>query len=97
MADDLANSREPLREILTGVVRYLVGHPRAKDTLEGIRRWWPAAGTPEWPPAELEEVLEELAAREWVLIRDTAQGRLWGANPSRLAEMERYLVEHTKE
>lgn len=77
--------------ILISVVRYLVGHPEAKDTAEGIRRWWRSPTEPEWPPEEFDRALKLLIARNWVEVRGTAQEPLYRAHPESLEEMRRFL------
>jgi hypothetical protein len=71
----------------------MVEHPDAKDTVEGIGTWW-HPGRDVWSATELRQALASLAARDWVVVRDVAQGvRLYGANPRHLADMRRYLSE----
>jgi hypothetical protein len=71
----------------------MVEHPDAKDTVEGIATWW-QSGRESWPPGDLRQALDSLAARDWVVVRDVAHGvRLYGANTRRLADMRRFLAE----
>jgi len=100
MGDDFNYRSGTFLEVLFGVIAYLVHHPDAKDTPAGIRRLWRPPTAPEWPAAELEEVLEDLAARDWLVVRGAGQERLYGANPQGLAEMTKCLAaygRHTKE
>ena len=90
---DEAYSSDSLRRVIAGILHYMVEHPDAKDTVEGIGTWW-KTGRDVWPAAELHQALTTLAARDWVVIRDVAQGvRLYGVNPRRLTEMRRHLEE----
>ncbi|MGA6828029.1 hypothetical protein ACO9S2_10490 [Nitrospira sp. NS4] len=74
------------------ILRHLVEHPDAKDTLEGIVRWW---GEPLLRTAEVEVVrrsLDELTDRGWVSVRTAGTGvRLYGLNKDRLDDVKRYL------
>jgi len=73
------------------IVRYLVRHPEAKDTAEGIAKWWKGTDASEWRSGVLAEALAFLARKQWVLVRETAQGRLFSTNPALLEEMEQFL------
>jgi len=74
------------------ILRHLVEHPDAKDTLEGIVRWW---GEPLIRTAHAEVVrrsLDELTERGWVSVRTGGIGiRLYGLNKDRLDDVKRYL------
>ena len=75
------------------MLRYLVAHPEAKDTVEGITRWWQPAGEPGWSAAEVSAALDFFARRSWVSVREAGSARLWSANPERVGEMRRFLDE----
>ena len=74
------------------ILRHLVEHPDAKDTLEGIVRCW---GDPLIRTAHTEVVrqgLHELTHRGWVSVRTGGTGmRLYGLNKDRLEDVKRYL------
>ncbi len=62
---DDRKTQETAREIL----RYLVDHPRAEDTLEGIARWWLERGRIERTVDEVAGSLELLMARDLIQER----------------------------
>ena len=97
MEGDFTNPHTTRGKILAGLIRYLVRHPGAKDTAEGIRHWWRDADQPEWRAEDLEAVLEYLVERNWAAARDAPAGRLFGAGTVSLDEMQRFLEEYAGE
>jgi hypothetical protein len=82
------NYQTVLREIL----RYLVEHPDAKDTLEGIVKWWLSTNQGEWGRAVVQEALDLLVARGWLMERGTLPSRkIYGVNKVRLGEIRAFL------
>jgi len=76
--------------VVRQLARYLAEHPEAKDTIEGIRRWWLPEGHP-YGAAEVQEALDELVRRGWVVVRAVPpHRRLYGANPARVGEMRHF-------
>jgi hypothetical protein len=61
--------------VTTAILRYLVAHPDAKDTVDGIARWWLAPradrGGHQWNRDVVQEAIDELVARGWVVKRET--------------------------
>jgi hypothetical protein len=58
--------------VITEILRYLVEHPDAKDTIEGIARWWIQPQRPEgdeWKRDLVQGAMDELVARGWVVRR----------------------------
>jgi hypothetical protein len=81
-----------IEQAVRTILRHLVEHPDAKDTVEGIVRWW---GDPADRTAHVEVVrrsLEELTQRGWVSIRMGGSGIcVYGLNKDRLDEVKRHL------
>lgn len=72
------------------VLQYLMSNPGAKDTLEGIRKWWIATRRQEPRSDELQAVLEELMQKGWVVrFKPTGSKHVYGLNKERLQEIEK--------
>jgi chromosome segregation ATPase len=79
-----------IREIL----QYLIEYPNAKDTLQGILRWWLPGGETEGTEEEVQESLDILVARGWLTQRHTSSSHmLYGMNIDKLEEIEKFLQE----
>src|SRR5215510_15320649 len=63
-------------QIAQGVLAYLVEHPQAQDTLEGITHWWWLGQEIARRTAEVQSVLVDLVRRGLVLERRGADGRI---------------------
>ena len=82
-----------MREILgQQILRYLLVHPGARDSAEGIRVWWLRPGCEATAP-EVEEALDELVDRGWVETSGEGDVILFGLVPSASADIRRYLTE----
>ena len=60
--------------VIAEILRYLVEHPDAKDTIEGITRWWIPPQRPEgdeWKRDLVQGAMDELVARGWIVRRET--------------------------
>ena len=83
---------DEMEQVVRAILRHLVEHPDAKDTLDGIVRWW---GEPLQRTGQVEVVrrsLDELTQRGWVSVRTGGTGiRLYGLNKDRLDDVKRYL------
>lgn len=91
MTDEGARARPvPLaRQIL----RYLVSHPAAKDTAEGVLKWWLPEGRVEYDRAAVQEALDCLVAKGWLTERETRpSGRLYGLRRGNLREIKAFLA-----
>ncbi len=76
------------REILS----YLVEHPDAKDTTEGIMNWWLSKGDTERERDEVQKAIDFLVAKGWLVMREIADSKkIYGVEMGRLGEIETYL------
>jgi hypothetical protein len=75
------------------VLQHLMSNPGAKDTLEGIRKWWVATRRQEPRADELQAVLDELLHKDW-LVRFKPRGSkyVYGLNKERLQEIQQELL-----
>jgi hypothetical protein len=84
-------------EILQYLLQYLIAHPDAKDTLQGILRWW-FPGNMDREETEVQEALDLLVARSWLTQRRTTPSRtLYGLNKKKLEEIKVFLRERERE
>jgi hypothetical protein len=58
------------------ILDYLLRHPDAQDTIEGIIEWWLLEQRIIQAKAEIERAVEELALRQLVITRRTRDGRI---------------------
>jgi hypothetical protein len=71
------------------VLQYLMSNPGAKDTLEGIRKWWIATTRQEPRTDELQAVLDELMQKGWVVrFKPTGSKHVYGLNKECLQEIQ---------
>ncbi|WP_447979256.1 hypothetical protein [Candidatus Nitrospira bockiana] len=71
--------------VIEEILRYVVEHPEAKDTIEGIARWWVRADDRRWPRELVHEAVEELVARGWIVRRETTASHVvYGLNKPHL-------------
>lgn len=60
------NIPESVRAAMAGILRYLQSHPDARDTPEGIRRWWLVAESGEFSDTEVTAALAHLLQQDKV-------------------------------
>ncbi|OGW48099.1 MAG: hypothetical protein A2V62_04735 [Nitrospirae bacterium RBG_19FT_COMBO_58_9] len=81
-----------VEQAVQAILRHLVEHPEAKDTLEGIVRCWGEPLIRTAPAEVVRKGLDELTHRGWVSVRTVGTGmRLYGLNKDRLDDVKRYL------
>jgi len=74
------------------VLQYLMSNPGAKDTLEGIRKWWIATRQLEPRSDELQAVLDELMQKGWVVrFKPRGSKHVYGLNKERRQEIQTRL------
>ena len=74
------------------ILRYLLVHPEARDSAEGIRVWWLRPGC-EATADEVEEALEDLIERGWVRSDGDGDVVLFGLNGQPGADVLRYIAQ----
>jgi hypothetical protein len=79
---------QPIREIL----QYLIKNPDAKDTLDGIYRWWLPKEHREWGREEVRKAVDMLTSKGWLTKRGTIPSKeIYGINRDRLQDIENFL------
>jgi hypothetical protein len=78
--------------LIEEVLRYLVDHPDAKDTVDGILEFWLPSGVNRGK-REVQEVLDVLvSAKGWLTERKTGSSEtFYGLNKNHLAEIRNFL------
>jgi hypothetical protein len=75
------------------VLRYLLEHPAAADSIEGVRLWW-LRGAGAVSQSMLRTVLDELLRREWLMTRgDRPETRIYCLNENEREAVERFARE----
>ena len=81
-------------EFKRSILDYLVRHPGAKDTQEGVLNWWIAAPCRDDGAERLAvEALNKLVAQGWVLKRETSSQPIYSLNHARLEEIRTFLTQ----
>jgi hypothetical protein len=81
----------PLDEISREILRYVVAHPRAKDTVSGITKWWLARSVSQEGTKRVEASLQILVNRGWLIGRSPQSETIYSLNEDTLPEIERFL------
>jgi hypothetical protein len=80
------------RPLANDVLAYLVQHPEARDTTEGIADWWLLEQRIRSAVAEVEAALGALVSQGFVVARECRDGRTYyGLNRAKEREVRRYL------
>jgi hypothetical protein len=70
------------------ILAYLVEHPEARDTLEGIVEWWLLERQIKFHTARVKEALSELVAKGLVIEQKEYDSKIhYRVNQSRLEEI----------
>jgi hypothetical protein len=82
MAQTLLNQRcsrswESHLQIESAILRYVVQHPAAKDTVEGIAEWWLLEAQVSATVAEVKMALEKLVSRGRMAAEQHTDGRIY--------------------
>ena len=84
------------RELVAEILRYLVVHPKAKDTIRGIEQWWLSQSVNVEAKRKLEESLEFLVAKGWLIERSSPQSpTIYSLNEAELDQVKKFLEEES--
>jgi hypothetical protein len=84
------DSPQSYEQLIQRILRYCVDHPDAKDTLDGILKWW----LKEARQSDVQHALDFLVSKQWLTARETAPGKkIYGLNKDRLDEIKNYLAQ----
>ena len=74
------------------VLAYLVQHPQARDTMEGIVEWWLLEQRIRCAIADVEAALSDLVRKDFLISRQRSDGRIsYGLNREKEREIRRHL------
>jgi hypothetical protein len=82
------------REVVVEILRYLVAHPKAKDTISGIEKWWLSKNVSLEGRSKLHESLELLVLKGWLVSRGSPQSEtIYSLNEKKVREIEEFIEE----
>jgi hypothetical protein len=74
------------------ILAYLVDHPKAQDTLEGIVNWWLLERTIKFQEAQVKKALAELVAKRLVIEQIGPDSHIhYRINQSRFEEIKKLV------
>jgi hypothetical protein len=77
-----------MTQVEEDIVGYLLDHPEAKDTLDGIVRWWVMEQRIRREMLQVEQAIGELVQRGWLLERESADAQVhYRLNPAKTEEI----------
>ena len=87
-----ADDNQRHEKLTRAILAYCVEHPDAKDTVDGILRWWFPDGAARWRVDEVKSALETLTARGWLTSRKLQQfDEIYGVSKEKITEIKAYL------
>ena len=85
---------DPGCPIANKVLAYLLEHPQAQDTMEGIVEWWLLEQRIRCAIADVEAALSDLVKNDFLITHQRADGRIsYGLNREKERKIRRYLKE----
>jgi hypothetical protein len=69
--------RDDERQLADEVLGYLLRHPEAQDTVEGVAEWWLLERRVAEAMANVEAVVSSLVAREFLVATEAKDGRVY--------------------
>ena len=81
------------RQAASEIIQYVLHHPEAKDTIDGIRNFW-LLQSEQWTQPELEDAVALLVSMEWMRGWETEPGvRLYAMGMFSVSELQGRLSE----
>jgi hypothetical protein len=80
-----------VRETERNVLRYLLAHPDAKDTVEGILEWWLPDAIRGVPKTEVTRALEDLLDKGWITTSSFGGTTVYGLERTRRGDILQWL------
>jgi hypothetical protein len=88
----LSYQDKPGEQVIREILQYLIKNPDAKDTLEGIYKWWMPKGHSKQGRDEVQKAVDLLTSKGWLTKRATIPSKeIYGINRERLWEIESFL------
>jgi hypothetical protein len=82
---------ESVRQAEAGILRYLIAHQDARDTIEGIEKWWLPQSS-EYGVADIAAALNRLENRRLICVwKSKSAGPVYGRGPAGSSSLESYL------
>jgi hypothetical protein len=82
----------PGRPLTDEVLAYLLQHPQAQDTIEGVAEWWLLEQRFRHAVADVEVAMSELVRNDFLIARRCGEGRMYyGLNRDKEREIRRHL------
>jgi hypothetical protein len=77
-----------MTEMEEDIMHYLLDHPGAKDTLDGIARWWVLEQRVKREVMEVQRAVAGLVRRKWLLERRGADAQVhYRLNPAKTGQI----------
>ena len=73
----------------TAILRYLLQHPEARDTVKGIFEWW--LGEDASRPEEQQDVIDCLCREGWLVASEATGKTVYGLAEGATARLSAYL------
>lgn len=79
-------------DLLVEILRYVVAHPKAKDTISGIEKWWLSQSLSGEGRKKIEALLNSLVVTGWFIARCSPQAEtIYSLNENKLHEIQEFL------
>jgi len=78
--------------VIRAILRYWVKNPDAKDTADGILKWWLPGDRAGSGKEEVQKALDALICKGWLIKRETTPNRIiYGLHKERVEEIKKFL------